>query len=105
MSLAVGASARALAADTMMPMAHGAMTAPDAAAAPLTQGQVKKLDKGHGTLTVAQDRLPNGMPAMTMMFRVKDHAWLERVKENQKTAFAVETLNGTMTIVRLEAAK
>jgi len=42
------------------------------------------------------------MPGMTMAFRVKDAAWLDKVKEGQKIRFAID---GTMTIIRLETAK
>ena len=67
--------------------------------ASLTDGQVKKVDKAGGKLTVAHGPLPNGMSGMTMAFRVKDAAWLNNVKEGQKIRFA---LDDKMTIVHLE---
>lgn len=83
---------------------HGAMHA-DAAQAALVDGLVKKVDKSGGKLTVSHDALPNGMPAMTMAFKVKDATWLDKVKEGQKIRFLSDNINGAMTIVRLELPK
>lgn len=83
---------------------HGAMHA-DAGQAALVDGLVKKVDKSGGKLTVSHEALPNGMPAMTMAFKVKDAAWLDKVKEGQKIRFLSDNINGAMTIVRLELPK
>lgn len=83
---------------------HGAMHA-DAAQTTLIDGLVKKVDKAGGKLTVSHGPLPNGMPAMTMAFKVKDASWLDKLKEGQKIRFASENINGAMTIVRLELPK
>ena len=77
----------------------------DAGQAALADGVVKKIDKAGGKLTVAHGPLPNGMPAMTMAFKVKDIAWLDKVKEGQEIRFASDTVNGTLTIIRLELPK
>jgi Cu/Ag efflux protein CusF len=63
------------------------------------------VDKAGGKLTVSHDALPNGMPAMTMAFKVKDASWLDKVKSGQKIRFASDNINGAMTIVRLELPK
>ncbi len=83
---------------------HGKAPASAAAAAavPLTDGLVKKIDKANQKVTLSHGPLPNGMPAMTMVFRVKDAGWLARMKEGQKIRFAAEDINGAMTIVRFE---
>lgn len=83
---------------------HAAMhpaTAPSA----LGDGIVKKIDKAGGKLTIAHDALPNGMPAMTMAFKVRDPAWLEQLRDGQKIRFASESVDGAMTVVRLEVQK
>lgn len=83
---------------------HASM--PDhAAATELTDGLVKKVDKPGGKLTVSHGPLPNGMPAMTMVFRVKDAVWLDRLKNGDRIRFAADTTNDVMTIVRLEMLK
>ena len=102
--IAALAPAFALAADHDMHAGHGAMHA-DAAQAALVDGLVKKVDKAAGKLTISHDALPNGMPAMTMAFKVKDASWLDKVKDGQKIRFASENINGAMTVVRLEVQK
>lgn len=72
---------------------------------PLTDAEVKKVDKDAGKLTLKHGPLTNlGMPAMTMVFRVKDPAMLEQVKKGDKIRFAADNVNGAMTVVRLEPA-
>jgi Cu/Ag efflux protein CusF len=100
-ALAAGLTAPVMAADKMARMAHDSMSAAPADAV-LTDGLVKKVDKAGGTLTVAHGPLPNGMPGMTMAFRVKDLAWLGKIKDGQKIRFAIDD---TMTISRLETVQ
>lgn len=102
--IAALAPAIALAADHEMHAGHGAMHAQTAEAA-LIDGLVKKVDKAGGKLTISHDALPNGMPAMTMAFKVKDASWLDKVKDGQKIRFASDNINGAMTVVRLEVQK
>ena len=102
-ALTAGWTGQAVAADRMEHSSHGATHA--AAEAPLADGQVRKVDKTGGKLTVSHGPLPNGMPAMTMAFKVRDAGWLEKVKEGQKIRFAVEDVGGALTITRLEPAR
>lgn len=101
---AILAPAFATAADHGAHAGHGAMHSAANQAA-LVDGLVKKVDKAGGKITVSHGPLPNGMPAMTMAFRVKDASWLDKVKEGEKIRFASDTINGAMTIVRLELPK
>jgi Cu/Ag efflux protein CusF len=73
-----------------------------AASSQMTDGLVKKVDKSAGKLTLSHGPLPNGMPAMTMVFRVKDPAWLDQVKAGDKVRFMADQINGAMTVVHLE---
>ena len=88
---------------------HGAMhddmhgAAPTTAA--MTDGLVKKVDKSASKVTISHGPLPNGMPAMTMVFRVKDATWLDQMKDGDKIRFMANNVNGTMTIVHFEKAK
>ncbi|RJG27614.1 copper-binding protein [Massilia cavernae] len=76
------------------------------AAAALVAGEVKKVDKEAGKLTVKHGPLASlDMPAMTMVFRVKEPAMLDQVKPGDKINFAAERVNGQITVTRLEAAK
>lgn len=97
----VGFSVPALAASDQGGHAgHGAMSETSKANAVLTEGMVKKIDKSAGKVTVSHGPLPNGMPAMTMVFKVKDMAWLDQMKDGGKIRFAADQINGAMTIVR-----
>lgn len=103
--IAALAPAFAMAADGHdMHAGHGTMHA-DAVQAVLVDGLVKKVDKAAGKLTISHDALPNGMPAMTMAFKVKEVTWLDQVKDGQKIRFASDNINGVMTVVRLEVQK
>jgi Cu(I)/Ag(I) efflux system protein CusF len=86
---------------------HGmpvAMPAAKAAEAALGEGLVKKIDKTKGTVTLAHGALPNGMPPMTMAYKVKDAAWLDKMTVGQKIRFATDPADG-MTVSRFEPAK
>jgi Cu(I)/Ag(I) efflux system protein CusF len=84
---------------------HDTMHNQAAAEAPLIEGLVKKVDKGAGKVTVSHGPLPNGMPAMTMVFRVKEVAWFDQMKEGDKIRFKADQVNGAMTLVRFEPVK
>ena len=110
-ALAATLSASAIAADEHN--GHGAMPsdmkmqshAP--AEAMMVEGQVKKVDKSAGKVTLAHGPLTNlGMNmAMTMAFRVKDAAWLDQMKEGDKIRFMAENVNGALTVVKFESVK
>ena len=74
------------------------------AEAALGEGLVKKIDKTKGTVTLAHGALPNGMPPMTMAYKVKDAAWLDKMTVGQKIRFATDPADG-MTVSRFEPAK
>ena len=70
---------------------------------PLIDGEVKKVDKDAGKLTIKHGPITNlGMPAMTMVFLVKDAAMLDQVKSGDAIRFSADTVRGTLTVMRLE---
>jgi Cu(I)/Ag(I) efflux system periplasmic protein CusF len=70
----------------------------------LSEGQVKKVDKAQGKLTIKHGPLENlGMPGMTMVFRVQDPGWLDRVKPGDYIRFLADRVNGVYTVTTLEA--
>ena len=76
------------------------------AAAELTEGEVRKIDKEAGKITLRHGEIKNlGMAAMTMVLRVQDPAMLEQVQVGDKVSFAAERLNGAVTIVRMLKAQ
>ena len=83
---------------------HGAMAA--SAEGGMVDGVVKKVDKAAGKVTVSHGPLTNlNMPAMTMVFRIKDATWLEQMKPEGRIRFVADAINGTLTIVQLEVEK
>lgn len=74
--------------------------------APKSSGEVRKVDKSSGKVTIKHGPLDNlGMPAMTMVFRVKDPAMLDQMKVGDKINFVAEKLNGAYTVMEAEPAK
>ena len=78
---------------------------PAANATPVSDGEVRKIDKGAGKVTIKHGPLPNlGMPAMTMVFRVKDPAMLDQIKEGDKIKFNADSINGAFTVTEVQVA-
>ncbi len=72
----------------------------------MTEGEIRKVDKDAAKLTIKHGPLENlGMPAMTMVYRVKDPAMLEQVKPGDKVRFVAEEIGGLLTVTRLESRK
>jgi Cu/Ag efflux protein CusF len=87
---------------------HAAHHAPAAAPAPAPQsdGEVRKVDKAQGKLTLRHGPLENlGMPGMTMVFKVADPKMLDGLKEGDKIRFTAERVNGAITVTTVEATK
>jgi Cu(I)/Ag(I) efflux system protein CusF len=75
-----------------------------ASAADLIDGEIRKVDKEAKKLTIKHGEIKNlDMPAMTMVFQVKDGAMLDALKAGDKIRFAAEkTPSGyAVTEVRL----
>ena len=72
----------------------------------LSDGEVRKVDKDAKKLTIRHGPLVNlGMPAMTMVFQVKDPAMLDKVAAGDKIKFVAEKIGGTFTVTELDVAK
>jgi Cu/Ag efflux protein CusF len=85
---------------------EAAAAAPAAAALPMADAEVRKVDAQAGKLTLRHERLENvNMAPMTMVFGVKDPAWLQTLKVGDKVRVAVDRVNGALTVVALEPAK
>jgi len=71
--------------------------------APMTRGEIRKVDRDAGKITIRHGPIINlEMPAMTMVFRVKDLAMLDQMKEGDKVKFVARRENGAITIVELQ---
>lgn len=81
-----------------------------AAAAPAdtgyTEGEVRKVDKEAGKITLKHGPIPNlEMPAMSMVFRAKDPKILDQVKAGDKVRFKAENIGGALTVTEIQQAK
>ena len=76
------------------------------AAAPATEGEVRKVDKEQGKLTLKHGRIENlDMPGMTMVFRVADPKMLDGLKEGDHVRFAADRVNGAITITAIDTVR
>jgi Cu(I)/Ag(I) efflux system protein CusF len=72
----------------------------------LSEGEVRKVDKDAKKITIRHGPLANlDMPAMTMVFQVKDPAMLDQVKAGDKVKFEAEKVGGAFTVTKIEPAK
>ncbi|AEV26988.1 copper-binding protein [Azospira sp. APE16] len=107
-SLIAFSTLSAISAQAASDHAGHAMAAPAAASAEMqmVDGQVKKVDKAAGKVTLSHGPLTNlNMPAMTMVFKVSNAAWLDQMKSGDKIRFMADNVNGAITVVHFEPAK
>ncbi len=72
----------------------------------LTDGEVKKIDKEQGKITLKHGAIKHmDMPGMTMVFSVKDKTMLDTVKAGEKVQFMVVEEGGKMTVTQIQAGK
>ena len=81
-------------------------SANSASQAKLSQGQIKKVDKEAGKVTIKHGPLENlDMLAMTMVFRPKDPGMLEKVHVGDSIRFRAEKVDGVYTVTEYQPAK
>lgn len=84
----------------------GSTTRPADAAAAMSEGTIRKIDKAAGKVTIKHGQLANlNMPPMTMAFRVKDPAVLDRIKVGDQVGFVAESIDGVLTVTEIRPAK
>ena len=104
--LGVGLAFQASADDRHHPQTETTPVAASASTAALTDGEVRKVDKAAGKITIKHGPMPKfDMPPMTMAYRVKDKAMLEGLKPGDKIKFDVDGVGGEFTVLRLEKMK
>jgi Cu/Ag efflux protein CusF len=77
------------------------------AAAPsqYTDGEVKRIDKEAGKITLKHGPIGNlDMPAMSMVFRAADPKMLDKVKPGDKVRFKADNVGGTLTVIEIRPA-
>ena len=74
--------------------------------APQSDGEVRKVDREQGKVTLRHGPLQNlDMPAMTMVFKVADAKMLEPIKEGDKVKFTAEKANGALVVTAIQPAE
>ena len=69
-------------------------------------GEVRKVDKAAGKVTIKHGPLAAlDMPPMTMVFRVKDPAMLDNLKQGDAIRFKAEKVGGNYTVMELKPGK
>ena len=83
-----------------------ASTASTNAAPTMTEGEVRKVDREQGKVTLKHGPIANlDMPGMTMVFKAADPKLLDSVKPGDKVKFAADNINGTLTVTAIESVK
>ena len=73
---------------------------------PASEAEVRKVDRDAGKITLKHGEIKNlDMPAMSMVFQVKDKALLDKVKAGDKISFTADKVNGAYTVMSIEPAK
>lgn len=76
---------------------------PAAAAAPQSEGEVRKVDRSQGKVTLRHGPLAHlDMPAMTMVFTAADPKLLDGLKQGDKVRFTADRKDGTYIVTAIE---
>jgi len=79
------------------------------AAAPataMTEGEVRKVDKDNRKITLRHGPIKNlDMPAMTMVFEVREPSMLDKVQAGDKVLFRAANDGGKFSVTELQPAK
>ena len=77
-----------------------------ALAADMAEGEIRRVDRDAKKITIKHGPLEKlDMPAMTMVFQVKDPAMLNQVKAGDKIRFEAEKIGGGYAVTKIEPAK
>ena len=71
-----------------------------------TQGQVRKVDKANGRITLKHGEIKNlGMAPMAMEFEVKDRASIDKLKVGDHVRFKASYVSGKYIVTEIRIAK
>lgn len=72
----------------------------------MAKGEVVKVDKAAGKLTIKHGPIKklDMDQGMTMVFRVADPAMLDKVKAGDKIEFDADRVNGAITVIKMDKA-
>lgn len=85
---------------------HHAASSPEAAADEMTDAEVRKVDIEAAKITLKHGDIKSlEMPAMTMVFNVRDKAMLGQVKAGDKVKFKAVNEAGKFTVTDLKVVR
>ena len=71
----------------------------------MVKGEVVKVDKAAGKLTLKHGPIKKlDMDGMTMVFRVADPSMLDQVKAGDRVEFEADRVNGAITVTKIGKA-
>lgn len=103
--------AGAASAETPAPADQGAhharaQAAQSSAASDFTEGEVRKVDKSAGKITLRHGEIKSlDMPAMSMVFTAAKPEMLDQVKAGDKVRFRATNEGGAYTVTEIQPAK
>ena len=84
----------------------GALAFPAWASGDFADGEVRKVDKSAGKITLRHGEIRNlDMPSMSMVFVVADKSMLDQVKAGDKVQVRAANQDGRMTVTEIQASK
>jgi Cu(I)/Ag(I) efflux system periplasmic protein CusF len=99
-------SSLALSLGMLLGLSLSATAQTDAAGALPVAGEVTKVDKETGRITLRHGEIKNlDMPPMTMVFRVREPKLLEGVAVGDRIRFAAERIDGAYTVTAIGKPK
>ncbi len=82
------------------------MSSPSLADGNMVKGEVMKVDKPAGRLTLKHGPIKNlDMDSMTMVFRVVDPGMLDTIKAGDRIEFEAARVNGAITVTRINRSR
>jgi Cu/Ag efflux protein CusF len=76
------------------------------ATGPVTDGEIRKIDKANGKVTIKHGEIKAlNMPPMTMVYPVSDVAMLDKVKAGDKVQFTATSDGGKLTVTGIKPAR
>lgn len=81
----------------------GEMKMEQSAAAEMSDGEVRKVDKDAGKITIKHGAIKNlDMPPMTMVFQARDPAMLDKVQKGDKVKFRAAMSGSAMVVTDIQ---
>ena len=88
--------------ESASPAAHATAQA----GAPMSDAEVRRIDRDAGKVTLRHGPIPNlDMPPMTMVFVAKDKAMLEGLKAGDKVRFRAVEQQGAYIVTTIEPVR